>query len=241
MELIPIALVLGVGYMMTQTPDSYNALVHQPDSQKQKDTTMYNLSEMGIQYNAIKPQALNATNLNNAYLPFSAPFQGSTRSMPSVYQSLSDNIGIVQAYGNAFYINTMGEIPLISAQQANPNVEIPTVNSFPGDPNASLVNFPRVMVDAKGPMAQYAYPFTSAQVAVASGEPTESEVIQVPATGKLNREYNPWGPGGAVQNLYGIIESNRTRRFGTDLSNVITPPRTLNTHRLAYGRSAKNF
>ncbi len=182
------------------------------------------MGEVGINYATFKAQSLNVAKLNDAFLPFSAPDQTPTRSMTDVLRGLAHNSSIVQQYSDAFHINSMGMIPLTTAAQANPNVEIPTMSSVRGDKNASLAKYPRVYVDRKSESSQFAYPYSSWKNSLAAGMPTESETSNVPGTGLLNRAYNPWGPGGIVQVLTGQGQEMTTRQKHTNQSRLLLSP-----------------
>jgi hypothetical protein len=225
MALLVVAGIIGASILLNQPtgttdPDEKNSgFTTATDQNSEISEMMRDFNEMGISYSAIKVNNLNVTNLNDASLPFSGPYQKPTRSMRDIYSGMAQNIQLVEKFGTNFYLNEMGMIPLASAEQSNPNVEIPTENSIMGDPNMTLARFPRVMIDrtnTKGNPYPYTNPMNSA-----GNMPTETEVKYVPNTGKLNRLYNPWGPGGTVQKLASAAQESEVRLRGTNQSRII--------------------
>jgi len=179
------------------------------------------LHDMGMSYSIQKPSHLELTNLNEAWKPWSAPSQTPSRSVDALFKFQAQKDSYLETYGYPFYFHKNGEIPLASAQQSNPNVEIPNPNqSFRWDPKNSLAHYPRVYADGAN-----AHVFSTRKTNMFdAGEPTESEVVRVPEEGRLNRENNPWGPGGVLQNIWNKQHETLTLRKGTDRSTILAPP-----------------
>jgi|ERR1700733_2732266 len=219
-------LVLGgivlIGYCLTMEPPGdlgANGFKEANSVNVKKSGTMFDMSEMGMSYGTQKSNLLQMANLNSASLPFSAAYATPTRSVRKVFENMSENVGVVEQYGYNFYLNTMGMIPIAAAQQSNLNVEI-GANQIKGDPTNSLGRYPRVLI--QGSDRVWTKPENTA-----SGMPEESEVQNVPKTGKLNRFYNPWGPGGVVQRLASNGQESRVRENVANQSRILKPPRKL--------------
>lgn len=185
------------------------------------DRNLFDLNEAGMVYGIEKPKLLNVTNLNEAYKPWSAPDQKPVRSIPEFMANQAISQAYLEATGHAFYFNKNGEIPLASAQQSNPNVEIPGGESIRWDPEASLSTYPRVYVssgeEVRKPTSEYEDHFLQAF------QPTEMEMRRVQDEGRLNRDHNPWGPGGHYQRIFNSNHEEETRRRGVDRSTILTP------------------
>lgn len=226
MEIVGLlALMGGAGYMVTRnrTP----AISRQESSIGQKEK-MWNreYNEQGLNVGTFKPTNLGVTNLNDAWKPRSAPRQRATSSLPEIYGGEAESSAYVQEYGPDFYFMTqVPEIPLATAAQSNMNVEIPSCdNSIRGDDDNVLWNYPRVYCDY--PAGRNPHIFTGERNTLGAGEPTESEELYVPREGDLNILYNPWGPGGAVQNVMASNAEAVSRRQGVNQSSVLRPART---------------
>lgn len=188
-------------------------------------TYMRDMHDAGISYSQFKPSMLNVTNLNEAWKPYSPPDQKETRSLFEFYQTQAKKNAYLGEYAHQFYFMRDGEIPLASAEQSNPNVELPCrFSSFRGDPNNSLTHYPRAYYDIScgGPTPHI---FSEAKNRVwNAGQPTESEVVNVPREGQVNREFNPWGPGGVLQRIFNTRNERETRRKGVDRATRAVPP-----------------
>lgn len=188
------------------------------DAKKHK--TLLDMAEMGISYGIERAQHLNMTNLNEAYKPYSAPPQKSTHSLSEFLKHQADKNAYLEANGHPFYFYTEGVIPLSSTQQSNPNIEIPSRASIKGDRNASLANYSRVYIDSGYDQAP---PNSSAKdMLLGQGEPTEYEVPHVPMEGKLNRDWNPWGPGGVAQTIFNKHNARLTHSRGVNCTHIIS-------------------
>lgn len=182
------------------------------------------IKDAGISQGTLKTQNLNLTNLNEAWKPRTAPRQTPTHNVDDVYRDQSAIISYMEEYAHPFYFMRSGEIPLGSSEQSNPNVEIPLRGvSIKGDPNNSLAYYPRVYWDydneEKNPWL-----FTGDRRVMAAGEPEEMEERRVPPEGYLNRNQNPWGPGGVVQRLHNGVNERVSRVKHCDRSEVVRPP-----------------
>lgn len=190
-----------------------------------KHTYMRDMHDAGINYAQFKPTMLSVTNLNEAWKPYSAPDQKETRSLFEFYQNQAEKNAYLGEYAHPFYFMRNGEIPLATSEQSNPSVELPCrYSSFKGDPNQSLTHYPRVYYDigCGGPTPHI---FSEARNKVwNAGQPTESEVVHVPREGQVNREFNPWGPGGVLQRIFNVRNERETRRLGVDRATRAVPP-----------------
>lgn len=216
----------GAGYYLTYPREPAPANVRTSETIEegelgQKYRGRYrDMHEMGMSYSIEKPTHLELTNLNEAWKPWSAPSQDPSRSVDSLFKYQAQKDAYLETYGYPFYFHKNGEMPLASTQQSNPNVEVPSYNSsFRWDPKNSLLNYPRVYADGAN-----SNPFSTRKANMfGAGEPTESEVVQVPEEGRLNRENNPWGPGGTLQTIWTSQQETLTRRKGTNRSTLLAP------------------
>lgn len=191
----------------------------------QKHMYMRDMVDTGVVWGIQRPTMLNVTNLNEAWKPYSAPSQKPSRSLYGFFETESEKSAYLGQYAHPFYFMRNGEIPLATPEQSNPNVEIPCRGqSIKGDPTNSLANYPRVYADisCNGPTPHI---FSKSESRVwNAGQPTESEVVTVPREGQVNREFNPWGPGGVLQRIFNTRNERETRRKGVDRSIRTVPP-----------------
>lgn len=183
---------------------------------------MFDFSEAGITYGVTHPLNLNLTNLNEAYKPYTAPMQKSTRDMTAIFEDQAKTLAYMEATSTPFYFNEReGSIVLSGNQNANPLVEIPGRNSFRWDPEQSLVYYPRVYIQSGTEnKVKTSEPYDKL---LNAGMPTEHEKKWVPLEGRLNREWNPWGPGGQLQTLFTGYQQKRTLRKGADQAVIMQP------------------
>jgi hypothetical protein len=186
---------------------------------------MRDFHDAGIFWGIERPTLLNVTNLNEAWKPYSAPSQKETRSLYELYKNESQKSAYLGEYAHPFYFMRDGEIPLATPEQSNPNVELPCrYTSFKGDPNQSLTYYPRVYYDYSCGQDN-PHIFSSGNNRVwNAGQPTESEVLTVPREGMVNREFNPWGPGGVLQRIFNARNERITQRKGVDRAVRTVPP-----------------
>lgn len=191
------------------------------NTELKKKRNLSDMAEMGMTYGMEKPSNLNLTNLNEAWKPWSAPDQKPTYSIPEFYENQAEKNAWLEAKGYPFYFWKDGEIPLATNQQSNPNIELPGKESIRGDPNASLYNnYLRAYIDGGYDSNP---PFsTASDRLLGAGEPEEEEVQFVPEEGKLNRDANPWGPDGVLQNIYNGYTSRQTKKYGPDQTHIIS-------------------
>jgi hypothetical protein len=160
------------------------------------------------------------TNLNEAFKPYTAPRQKSTHSISEFLTGHTHRNAYLESNGHPFYFSNDGCIPLSSTQQSNPNIEIPSSASIKGDRFNSLANYSRVYIDSG--YEQLPPNSAAKHMLLGQGEPTEYEVPHVPMEGKLNRDWNPWGPGGVSQTVSNRNHAYNTRIRGADRSHIIS-------------------
>lgn len=183
---------------------------------------MFDFSEMGLNYGMLKPSDLAVTNINDAYKPWTAPRQTPTNSLPEIFQDRAKTQAYLEATATPFYFNQKnGEMVLSTSQNSAPLVEIPGPQSIKGDRGSSLAHYPRVYFSSGDELKKK----TSERYdrMLNAGMPTESEVRHVPLEGVLNREQNPWGPGGSLQSLFNRSGERVTREMGTNRSTLLAP------------------
>lgn len=225
MEVLGLAALAAGGYYLTYPRDKpANSKNMSVDDEKQRRTyreKYRDFHEMGISYSIMKPTHLELTNLNEAWKPYSAPSQADLKSVDKLYQAKAQETSYLETFGYPFYFHKNGEIPLATTQQSNPNVEVPSrKSSMRWDPGNSLLNYPRVYAGGIG----FQVFSTKEANMMDSGEPEESEVVRVPEEGRLNRENNPWGPGGRLQKVYSKHFERLSRNKGTNRATVLAPP-----------------
>lgn len=182
------------------------------------------LDESGISMGAARTGYLNLTNLNEAWKPRTAPRQVSTNNISDVYRSQADSDAYLFEYAPAFYFQTYGDMPLSTAEQSNPSVEVPSNrSSIRYDPNNSLLYYPRVYVDVYDGMNPHYFTGDYGTMSSA-GMPTESEVRFLPQEGYLNYNMSPFGPGGDLQSLYNYQSAQLSRIHGVDRSVILRQP-----------------
>lgn len=189
------------------------------NEQPKVESKSLDFREAGMVYGIERAQSLNVTNLNEDYKPYSAPPQESTYSMTEFLDNKAKNYAWLEANATPFYFSRDGEIPLASTQQSNPNVEIPSKAGIRGDTKSSLGTYSRAYIDSgyddKTPSS------AAKDMMLGAGEPETYEVTNVPEEGKLNRDWNPWGPGGVVQTLYNKQHEYVTQQRGTNRSHIV--------------------
>lgn len=216
------------GYYVTQ-PGSGNGStadygIGAQGSDRRYHMDLKNKQEAGIFWGTQRTQLLNVTNLNDAWKPRGAPAQKPTRSMFEFLTGVSETDSYLEKYGREFYFLRDPEIPLANAEQSNPNVEVPSqFSSIRGDPGNTLLNYPRVYVDYHG---KNPHLFSNNPKTWNAGEPTEWEEQLVPQEGQVNREFNPWGPGGVLQSLFAYRNENVTRNKKCNRATAAVPPPT---------------
>lgn len=181
--------------------------------------------EYGMSWAIQKVGDLNITNLNRAHQPYSAPSQEPTYDMGKIMANDADRSTFVSLYNPNFFFRHNTEIPLTTAACHTTNVEIPSLQSFLGDPGSSLAKLPRTYID-KPPFTRndlFAEEY-GATGAMGAGQSDVWEPLYVPETGQLNYNFFPYGPGGAYQNLTNTLEEQITRERGANRSTLIGPP-----------------
>lgn len=225
-EVVILLGLAGAGYYLTYPRDLETANAHNMSSDEKQKAFSYSenyrdLHEMGMSYSVMKPINLDLTNLNEAWKPWSAPSQMNMDNVDDLYKAKSTEMAYIETYGYPFYFHKNGEVPLATTQQSNPNTEIISkTHSFRGDPNNSLTYYPRVYADGGEGFQVFS---TRQANMMDSGEPTESNVVWVPKEGKLNRENNPWGPGGKLQKIYNRQQERLSLDKFTNRATVLAP------------------
>lgn len=223
MDLALLALLGTGGLVLTGTlplidPKDFTA----PDDtlEERYHAEVRDMSDAGVYWGAVKPQLLNMTNLNESWKPRSAPRQEPTRDVTAIMRDQASQASYLMQYGPQFWFMKKGEMPLATAEQSNPNVEIPNYGeSIRGDRHNLLAHYPRVYAEGGNPNI-----FTGDPGTLAAGEPTEDEEREVPFEGAQNYHFNPFGPGGVFQRLMASENERRGRRRRTDQAVVARPP-----------------
>ncbi len=182
----------------------------------------------GIVIGTLRPFYATVTSLNEAWKPYSAPEQTPTNNVGDVFHNFAVNIGYEESNAPAFFFkNPMAQISLASSEQSNPNLMLPVGWDTPKH-SSGLGNYPRAYKEYENQdlfQETHSGRWTSYGYNTDAGMPTETEVHHVPPdAGSIVADYNPWGPGGLLQNLFANGLASRTKQKGTNLSTIIGPP-----------------
>lgn len=222
--------------MSTDLGSHYTHMAHRLPYQGRERQRYRTFHDDGITYGSSKATHLFSTNINEAGKPLGAPYQKSSRSVPEVLHHEAQRSAMLSATGPGFWFSKDGEIPISSADQSNPNVEIPVRGqSFHGDPRNSLAKYARVYADVSGGKRDNnPTPFHHKRNNLHQGQPEIWEEREVPREDFIKEQANPWGPGGALQRLFGQKFATDTKKKGTHQDAIIRPPQTLMNQRRNY-------
>lgn len=185
-----------------------------PNLIKSRDHIERDLREAGMTYGSQKTSHLAITNLNDAFEPKGPPAQDPNMTLSEFYRYESVRSAFAETFVHPFFFSQEGMIPLTNASQSNPNIERAT-NSSVSQLGGLTVN-PRVLVE------DFDKVFSEKQhQTFRAGEPTESSVLHVPPEGRWWRSANPYGSGGAFQNLYSSQQKRATLSKGTKRDIII--------------------
>jgi hypothetical protein len=221
-----IAVLAGLGlggYLLTQ---QYEKEQSKGDKDMADSTHMLNrdMLEAGIPWGNQKVADLNLADLNSANTPYTAPLQESTNDFGEVALDQAQRTTYVKSYVPDFYFRNNIEFPITSAAAGVYNIEIPSEESIRGDPTRKLARFPRVYIDSRtGNTSKFAGDLGT-MGAMGASEPEIWEERDVPPEGQLNFEMNPYGPGGAVQDLMNRGSEALIRARGCNQSTIVGPP-----------------
>lgn len=225
-QAIVIAALVGATALMTK---NRTRGFDRGETGRMSDYAMYRQDhrETGISWGTQRTQDHSLNNLNEAYKPRSGPMQESTHDLDLVYSDQADIDAWVNEYSPQFFFMRNPTVPLAANQQGAMNIEIPMEGqSFRGDHSNSLAHFPRVYADCVYASDNKSNKtFTGFKGTMAAEEPTEWEEMYVPDEGTNNAQYNPWGPGGVIQNIYNKQGAMTTRRRGANRAEIGLPSR----------------
>lgn len=224
MEYILVLGALGIGsYILTQNREREESKGDK-DMQQSKEMLNKDLAEAGVSWGNQKVSDLNLTDLNSANTPYGAPRQQSTNDYSEVAQDQAERSTFVKRYLPDFYFRNNIEVPIAHAAASVYNIELPSLESVQGDHDSKLGRFPRAYVDYHGQRPHYFTGESGTMGAMGASQPEVWEEGEVPLTGQLNFEQNPYGPGGAVQNLMNTGNENIVKQRGVNQATVIGPP-----------------
>lgn len=215
---------LAIGaYLLTAKYDQEQS---QGDKNMAESTHMLNrdLLDAGINWGNQKVSDLNIVDLNNANAPYTAPMQTTTNDYSSVALDQAARSTYIKAFQPDFYFRNNIEIPIARAQASVYNIELPSVEGMRGDPDNKLGRFPRAYVDYHGKSPHQYTGDDGTMGAMGASEPEIWEEREVPPTGQLNMENNPYGPGGAYQDLMNRANEALVRARGVNQASIIGPP-----------------
>lgn len=221
-------IVLGLGAYALTVDRTRDVSKGEQDASSKREQMFQEYEETGIFWGNQRVSDLNVTGLNSANKPYSAPRQDPTGDISDINRDQADRETFLEVYHPPFFFRDNTEIPYTSAAAGvYSGVEIPGMLSIRGDPGASLARLPRTYIDCRNCVNSQLYPFTGEEGtlgAMGASQPAIWEEVNVPETGQLNFDFNPYGVGGAVQNLMNVKNSRITRERGTDRSTIIGPP-----------------
>lgn len=223
MEFLALPLIaLGGAYLTdykTRGPTEFEMNAHAQYSSELADKY-----QVGIATGTIRNTGLGIAELNAAFVPRTAPRQQPTYDVTDIYKDQANTGTYYRINGVPFFFRNGGEISLTSALQSNPNVEIPSnESSIWNDERQTLLYYPRVYTDQyKNERGFWRY--ANEPGTMNAGEPTEWEEKWVPTEGLIGYLFNPWGPGGDVQNIRTKNQEKLTRKNNCNRSNLMRPP-----------------
>lgn len=220
--LILLAAAAGLGYMYV-TPKVSGFTENENSIMETYNTRLKDKYETGFIYDLERTGDHQLVFLNDAWKPRSAPRQDPTDQVTDIFRDQSEIDTYLEKYGPQFWFLEHNEIPLTSAQQSNPNVELPSENSsIQGDPGNSLLYYPRAYIDKSFPPETPNTLFTGQYGTMRTTmEPEEFQEVYVPPQGKPNTQHSVYGPGGAMQRLMSNINEIRTRTKGADQTTIL--------------------
>jgi len=218
----------GLAYIFSTYPTEEDASANTKVPNLLQTGMLKDFNSTGIVLGTIRPFYLAFTELNEAFKPHSAPSQKGTYSLSETFADYGRNQSYEMAHAPDFFFKSpIAQISLATAQQSNPNVIVP--DSWSAPPGAqALGHHPRAYQEYKNEALfneTQKNRFTTSGYNTDGGMPTETDVRHDPPdAGVISTEYNPWGPGGLLQNLFNNGLAQRTKKNGTNLSTILGPP-----------------
>lgn len=219
-QLLVIGLMGLGGYYLVQD-HSRQSTVGEQDMNQLHGQLHKDNREAGIFWGNQRVRDMNLSGLNSVHMPYSAPRQEPTYDMNDIADDQASRTAYIEAYHPGFFFRNNTEIPMTSAAAGVYNLELPSYKSVRGDPGGSMARHPRAYVIPEP--SRYA-DSPGVVGAMGASEPEVFEEQDVPLTGQLNFEMNPYGPGGSVQRLFNNRNERITRKQACNRSTVIGPP-----------------
>lgn len=225
MAQVPILIVLGLTAAALTVDRTRESTKGEKDASAKREQMFQEYSETGLFWGNQRVSDLHVTNLNSANKPYSAPRQKPTNDLSDIFMDQADRETFLEVYHPAFFFRDNTEMPYTSAAAGvYSGVEVPGTNSIKGDPMATLNRLPRTYIDYHGEKPYYFTGEDGTMGAIGASEPTIWEEVNVPETGQLNFDMNPYGPGGVSQDIMNFKNTNITKKRGTNRSTIIGPP-----------------
>lgn len=221
---IAVVGALGLGaYMLTR---NYEKQQSKGDKNMEDSREMLNkdLTEAGISWGNQKVVDLNLADLNSANAPYGAPLQKPTNDFATVALDQAQRSTYVKSYLPDFYFRNNIEVPIANAAAGVYNIELPSVEGMHGDPDNKLGRFPRAYVDYHGDKPYHFTGEYGTMGAMGASQPEVWEERDVPLTGQLNFEQNPYGAGGSIQDLMNRGSEAMIQMRGVNQATIIGPP-----------------
>lgn len=179
----------------------------------------------GVVIPTTRAQLLNLTKYNDVYDPWSTPLAAATNKPVDVLKSYAEDAAELMTQApNWLLRKRIGEMPVSTAEQATPLVDLPHGNfHMPGDPNGSLNKYPLGFVNRKYSPSRGLSGFMSLPMGNA-GMGETIETARLPNTNWAKPESDPWGPGGKYLNLFGSKQALNTISKGYRVSTSIVQP-----------------
>lgn len=222
---IMLAIFVAVGAVAAMSYASVNRTRDFTKGEQDASSTRQRIEkddkEIGMNWDQQRVTDLHLTNLNAAFMPYTAPKQDPTDDYGDIAYDDADRSTYVSTYNPPFFFRNNNEIPYTSAQSARFNIELPSSQSIRGDTDASLARNPRVYID------QAVAVFANDKGTTGANGASEAEVWdeeKVPETGQLNFFMYPFSMGGAIQQLFNNKNEEITKKRGTNQATMIGPP-----------------
>lgn len=254
MEYIPIIIVGGIAYAVTNLPyiKDMNLPVSFLDRKVDYTQPVYALSDNtlaeldeyeqnGYPIALQKVSNLTMTNINDAWKPYGPPRQMESKGLYDTYQEEARRNAYVKTYGIAPFINRHEmEIPIASAQQSNPNVSIPQAD-LTGTPLEPLMYYPRAWIDDENYDKGTAFADSDFRVWGSNMMPSEWMPSDThDDEGRMSRFMNPWGLNGNYIRLFNRqqFDEQKNARPETHRDSVLNP--NLRHYKYQYGQPQVN-
>lgn len=183
----------------------------------QKDQT--NLREGGIPYSLIHSVTANYGNITSSFSPYSRPPRNSTQNLNEIFATATANICNTNTENTIYQLREdLGSIPISTAEQSISAVSLPTRASYFTSDTRQLINqYPLTYFEYASNDTSSLMPMFSDSMSK-SGISSEMMKPNTPIYDPIMIYSDPWGPGGALLDLWHWIQR--------DIIGTEVPPRS---------------